>query len=73
MPSDMTMPERNQGAPDFMEIGSEKAELTQRVADFIEMEMRSCSASVFSPEYVARSLQICLTDAEAALRALKKR
>lgn len=47
-------------------------ELKQKVADFIEMEQRSCSMSVMSAEYVARCLQISREDAEEALADLRR-
>ncbi len=47
-------------------------ELKRRVADFIEMEQRSCSMDLITPEYVARSLQINYEDAVEALEFLKK-
>ena len=46
-------------------------ELKKRVADFVEMEQRSCSMQVMSPEYVARCMQISMEDAAEALEALK--
>lgn len=45
-------------------------ELLKQVKDFIEMEQRSGSMQVFSPEYVARNMQICIEDAKEALRLL---
>lgn len=45
-------------------------ELKNRVADFIEMEYRSCSMDLITPDYVARSLQISREDAAEALEAL---
>lgn len=47
-------------------------ELKRRVADFIEMERRSCSMDLITPEYVARSLQISREDAAEALDILIK-
>lgn len=47
-------------------------ELKRRVADFIEMEHRSCSMDLITPEYVARSLQINYEDAVEALEFLKR-
>ena len=47
-------------------------ELKKRIADFIEMEHRSCSMDLITPEYVARSLQINYEDAVEALEFLKK-
>lgn len=47
-------------------------DLKKRVAEFIEMEQRSCSMDVMTPEYVARCMQISLEDAAEALKALKK-
>ncbi len=47
-------------------------ELIDRIADFIEMEHRSCSMDLITPEYVARSLQIDYEDAVEALGVLKK-
>jgi|GEM_PF-4107384 len=32
-------------------------ELKQRVTDFVEMERRSCSMDLITPEYVARSFK----------------
>lgn len=45
-------------------------ELKRRVVDFIEMERRSCSMDLITPEYVARSLQISREDAAEALEVL---
>lgn len=44
-----------------------------RVKDFIEMEQCSCSMQIFTPEYIARNMQISIEDAKEALRLLKKR
>ena len=46
-------------------------ELKKRVAEFIEMEQRSCSMEVMTPEYVARCMQISIDDAAEALELLK--
>lgn len=46
-------------------------ELKKRVAEFIEMEQRSCSMQVMSPEYVARCMQISIDDAAEALELFK--
>ena len=46
-------------------------ELLERVKDFIEMEQRSCSMKVFTPEYIARNMQISIEDAKEAFRLLK--
>lgn len=45
-------------------------ELKQRVTDFVEMEHRSCSMDLITPEYIARSLQINREDAAEALESL---
>lgn len=45
-------------------------ELKKRVAEFIEMEQRSCSMEVMTPEYVARCMQISIDDAAEALEQL---
>lgn len=47
-------------------------ELINRITDFIEMEHRSCSMDLITPEYVARLLQINYEDAVEALEFLKK-
>ena len=47
-------------------------DLKRRVADFVEMEQRSCSMDLITPEYVARSLQISQEDAAEALEAIKR-
>lgn len=47
-------------------------ELMRKVADFIEMEQRSCSMSVMTAEYIARCLQISREDAEEVLVALRR-
>lgn len=47
-------------------------ELKRQVADFIEMEQRSCSMDLITPDYVARSLQISRKDAAEALEILFK-
>lgn len=44
--------------------------IRRRVADFVEMERRSCSMQVMTPEYVARCLQISIDDAAEALGTL---
>lgn len=47
-------------------------DLKKRVAEFIEMEQRSGSMEVMTPEYIARCMQISLDDAAEALKALKR-
>ena len=47
-------------------------EFLSRVKDFIEMEQCSCSMQIFTPEYIARNMQISIEDAKEALRLLKK-
>lgn len=47
-------------------------ELKKRVADFIEMEQRSCSMQMITSEYIARCLQISIDDAVWSLEALRK-
>ena len=46
-------------------------ELKKRVSEFIEMEQRSYSMQVMSPEYVARCMHISLDDASEALELLR--
>lgn len=45
-------------------------DLKKRVTEFIEMEQRSCSMEVMTPEYVARCMQISIEDATEALEQL---
>lgn len=47
-------------------------ELKKRVSDFIEMERRSCSMDLITPEYVARSLYISVGDVIEALEMLNQ-
>lgn len=47
-------------------------ELKKHVAEFVEIEQRSCSMDLMTSEYVARSFQITKKDAAEALEALKK-
>lgn len=47
-------------------------ELINRISDFIEMEHRSCSMDLITPEYVARSMQINYEDAVEVLDILLK-
>lgn len=49
-----------------------KEGLKQEVADFIEIERRSCSMDLMIPVYVARCLQISIEDAAWALNELQK-
>ena len=42
-------------------------ELKRKIAEFIEMEQRSCSMDNCSPLYVARMLQLPLEDVEKAM------
>ena len=46
-------------------------ELKKRVGEFMEMEQRSCSMEVMTPEYVARCMQISIDAAAEALELLK--
>ena len=46
-------------------------DLKKRVAEFIEMEKRSCSMEVISPEYLARCMQLSMEDAKEVLEVLK--
>lgn len=48
-------------------------ELKKRVAEFIEMERRSCSMEVMTPEYIARCMQISLEDAAEAMKLLQNK
>lgn len=45
-------------------------DLKKKIADFIEIEQRSCSMDCCTPEYVARSLQLPLEEVEEAMREM---
>lgn len=45
-------------------------ELKKQIADFIEMERRSCSMDHCSPEYVARCLQLPLEEVKQAMASM---
>ena len=45
-------------------------ELKKKIADFIELERRSCSMDVITPLYVSRMLNVPLEDVEKAMRQM---
>lgn len=46
-------------------------ELLKRAKTLLDMDMRSGESGYISPEYLARSLQISIEDAEIVLKGIK--